>query len=252
FVVAALRPTVRIESLPDEGEPKLDQVLLIDGALPGPEQLLLEKHFAQAHHLGAGSTLAPAGGAPALAVSGVAVSPEYLWVSRDENDPMPTPDAFGVGWMRRSAQRALARQLIAHGAEPGPFELALSEGGANVLLIGARPGVAAPSLAREVERALGAGPGVHAVASDALPGIKLMQLDLDGYKGMAAFFPFFFLSVAAFIVGSAMASLVDAQPATVGTLMALGVAPGRVLAHYLAYALTLGGAGGALGAVLGQ
>jgi putative ABC transport system permease protein len=251
-VIDDRHPTLRVESLPEQGQPELDRVLVIDGTLPSPGQLLLEKHFAQHHHLTVGSPITPSGGARALTVSGIAVSPEYLWVSRDENDPMPTPDDFGVGWMRRSQQRALAEQLVQHGADPAPLELARSAEGANELLVEGRSGVMGAALAGEVDRALGQSPQIHAVPGDELPGVKLMQMDLDGYKGMAVFFPFFFLSVAAFIVGSAMARLVDAQRATIGTLMALGVGGGRVLTHYVGFAVTLGGVGGVLGAALGQ
>ncbi len=84
-----------------------------------------------------------------------------------------------------------------------------------------------------------------------LPGVRLLQMDVDGYKGMAAFFPLFFLGVGAFIVASLLGRLVDAQRPLIGTLMALGVGRARVLGHYLAYALALGGGGALAGALAG-
>jgi putative ABC transport system permease protein len=76
-------------------------------------------------------------------------------------------------------------------------------------------------------------------------------MDVDGYKGMAGFFPVFFLGVGAFIVSSIVGRIVDAQRGLIGTFMALGVSRRSVLAHYLAHALVLGMVGSVLGAVVG-
>jgi putative ABC transport system permease protein len=65
---------------------------------------------------------------------------------------------------------------------------------------------------------------------------------------MAWIFPVFFLAVGGFIVASMLGRHVDAQRALIGTFAALGVERSRILSHYLAHAVTLGGLGAALGA----
>jgi putative ABC transport system permease protein len=185
----------------------------------------LEKHLAQHHHLSPGATIRVAEDSRLLRVAGVGVSAEYLWVARDEHDVMPSPDAFGVAWRRGHA---------------GAF---------NQILVSCDPDDA-PSVTTALRQVLGprfvdALPGVR------LPGVRLLQMDVDGYKGMAAFFPFLFLGVGAFIVAALLGRLVDAQRPLIGTMMALGVGRARVLAHYLGFALALGGTGALAGAVVG-
>ena len=221
---------LRLLSLPDAGQPTLDRVLVLSGSLPGPGEVLIEKHFAQKRHLARGASLELiAGGTPhRVRVSGVAVSAEYLWVARDRADFMPDPAEFGVGWMRAS-------------------DLAAFPAAGHQLLVDVR----APATAAAVAHALGSARVIRSTPQDQLVGVRLLQLDVDGYRGMAAFFPIFFLAVGAFIVAAIMARLVDAQRALVGTLMALGVGRGRMLAHYLAYGLVLGGCGALVGVAAG-
>lgn len=221
---------LRLLSLPATGQPALDRVLVLSGSLPGPGEVLLEKHFAEKRHLrpGASLDLLVRGEPRRVKVAGIAVSAEYLWVARDRADFMPDPAEFGVGWM-------------------GEGELAGLPAAGHQLLIDLRAG----GDAEAVERALGSARVIRATPADQLVGVRLLQLDVDGYRGMAAFFPIFFLAVGAFIVAAIMARLVDAQRALVGTLMALGVGRARVLGHYLAYGLVLGGCGALVGVAAG-
>ena len=70
------RVALRVLSLPASGQPVLDRVLVVSGRLPEhADEVLLEKHLAQHHGLGAGDTIRlDAGGvARELRVSGVGV-----------------------------------------------------------------------------------------------------------------------------------------------------------------------------------
>lgn len=251
--VGTHRATLRLLSLPDEGEPRLDRLQLVAGALPGPGQLVLEQHFARFHGLEPGARVDVAG--TSLEVTGVVVSAEYLWVARNEHDFLTPPAQFGVAWARRAVQRRVAAAWLQQGGDTArapAVEVAAGPAPGNQLLVQAHPDVSPAALAKQVTTALGAGRALAATPADELVSTRLMQMDLDGYKGMAAFFPLFFLLVSAFIVGATLARLVDAQRVTIGTLMALGLAPSRLLAHYLGHAAALGGLGAVLGAVVGE
>ncbi|HTL35646.1 MAG TPA: FtsX-like permease family protein [Kofleriaceae bacterium] len=228
--VGADHAQLRLLSLPEAGQPVLDRVLVLSGSLPGAGEVLIEKHFADKRHLARGSSLdlLVGGAARRVQVAGVAVSAEYLWVARDRTDFMPDPAEFGVGWMRAS-------------------ELADFPASGHQLLVELHP----DGDAGAVERALGSARVIRSTPEDQLVGVRLLQLDVDGYRGMAAFFPIFFLAVGAFIVAAIMARLVDAQRALVGTLMALGVGRTRMLGHYIAYGLVLGGCGALAGVAAG-
>lgn len=251
--VPGLRATLRILSLPDSGEPALDRTLVIEGALPaGDGEVLVEKHFATRHGLASGSAL-DVGPGVSLRVSGVAVSAEYLWVARDETDFMTSPDELGVAWMRRGALRGLATTLLARGDEAlasPALRIAASDGMGDQLLVQPVEGVAPAKLVAGVRGVLGER-ALRETAADDLVGVKLLQMDVDGYRGMAAFFPLFFLTVAAFILASALARTVDAQRSIIGTWLALGVRRSRILVHYLSYALVLGVGGAILGGLAG-
>jgi putative ABC transport system permease protein len=229
----------------------------LSGRLPSAaDEVLLEKHLAQHHGLREGDTVTVAIGSLArtLRVSGIAVSAEYLWVSRDENDVFPSPDAFGVGWMARDALADLSLAVLsvspaAVAGLPG-IGVAADARASDQILVDPAPGASDEDAKAAVLRVLGARVlGVTPAAR--LVGPRLLQMDVDGYKGMAAFFPVFFLGVAAFIVAAILGRIVDVQRALVGTFAALGVGRARVLAHYLAYAVVLGGFGSTLGALAG-
>jgi putative ABC transport system permease protein len=252
--VAGGRAALRLISLPDEGEPSLDRVLLLEGSMPRQDEILLEKHFARYHGLTAGMTLPLGAGAAPVHVSGVAVSAEYLWVSRNENDILPSPADFGVGWMRRAALRNLAQRMLDTGGQAMQGASLLAAAGdaqGTELLVQPGRGVEAASVAASLRAMLGAQRIIRLTRGEDLVGVRLLQMDLDGYRGMAAFFPVLFLAVAAFVIASLLARLVDAQRSVIGTFLALGVGRAKILGHYLSHALVLGSAGAALGAGLG-
>ncbi len=252
-VVGKTRAELRVLSLPASGQPELDRVLVLEGALPRDGEILLEKHFAQRHALRAGSSVAlSAGGVDrTLRVSGVGTAAQWLWVARSDADPMPSPDTFGVGWMRRGALAELAKPIEASLGPEAPEDLrvAASPTDSNELLVMAGPaGVEAARTA--VARVLGPR-ARRSVDAAHLTGIRLLQMDVDGYEGMATFFPIFFLGVGTFIVASILSRLVDAERAIIGTLLAIGVRARRILGAYLGHAVVLGGVGALFGAILG-
>jgi len=250
------RVALRVLSLPRSGQPRLDRVLVVSGHLPeSADEVLLEKHLAQHHRLAAGDTIVvdASGVRRELRVSGVGVSAEYLWVARDAHDIFPSPDEFGVGWMQRPGLRDVAVTIARASPEvaQGVEGLSVAAGdGTNQVLVDRAPG--APP--EEVMASLGAALGDRVVAvtpKERLVGIRLLQMDVDGYRGMAGFFPVFFLGVGAFIVAALLARLVDAQRPVLGTLMALGVSRASVLFQVLGHALALGVVASVTGALAG-
>ena len=232
-------------------------MLLFSGRLPRADgEVLLEKHLAEHHHLKAGDalTVQVPGLERSLSVTGGAVSAEYLWVTRDAQDVFPSPATFGVGGCRGQRCRRWRRPCWRLRLTPWSPRRASSWRRATRPAISScwnRLGAADGAIVGELEKTLGPEQVLSATPQENLAGVRLLQMDVDGYKGMAAFFPFFFLGVGAFILASVLGRLVDAQRPVIGTLLALGVGQGKVLRHYLAYALILGVAGALLGATLG-
>ena len=151
--------------------------------------------------------------------------------------------------MRRGGLRDVAQALRAGSPDLPGLGVAADDGVGNQLLLDPVSPADDAAVTAAAEELLGPGDVLRATPAAKLVGIRLLEMDVDGYKEMAAFFPFFFLGVGAFIVASILARLVDAQRALVGTLAALGVGRARILGHYLAFALVLAGAGALLGAL---
>lgn len=89
----------RLISIPLQHQPTLNQVVVVSGHYPqNANEVLVERHFADFHHLQAGAELklqTPAG-SKSVRVAGVAVSAKYLWVARNRQDVFPSPSNFGV------------------------------------------------------------------------------------------------------------------------------------------------------------
>ncbi len=257
-----LKVTGRLISLPPTGMPRLDRLLVVSGGLPGRGQLLVEQHFARYHQLGVGARVRldlPGERGRDLRISGVAVSPEYLWVSRDTQDPMPTPLEFGVFWIDRADLGAISGRFEAR-AIWLPLGVALFAkdlvGGAdpshgNQLLVQAEPGADLQRVRRDLVAALGTDQVLSATTRSDLPSIRLLQLDLDGFRGMAWFFPLLFLGVAGFMTLASMGRVVDSQRTVIGTFLALGMPRGRLIGHFLGLSVLPAVAGSVAGAALG-
>ncbi|MBM3267460.1 MAG: ABC transporter permease [Candidatus Sericytochromatia bacterium] len=253
----------RLISLPGpRAQPRFDRLHMVRGGLPGPGEVVVEQHLAAFHRTEPGDTITvdlPGARGHALRVSGIALSAEYLWVTRDNNDPMPTPDQFGVLWAGRADMAAIARRvgavilwapagklLLAGDLMPAARPEAITQ-----IMVEPRPGASASEVAAAIRDALGADRVLDVVAREDIPAMRMLQMDLDGLRGMALFFPALFLAAAIFMAAAAQARFVDAQRATIGTLLALGMPRRRVLSHYLLQALLPGGAGTVLGVLAG-
>ncbi|MBI5498335.1 MAG: ABC transporter permease [Deltaproteobacteria bacterium] len=259
----------RIISLPDAGQPVLDQVVLVAGELPRTGQVLVEKRFARFHHLEAGSSVEVRVGEVkrAFTVSGLAVSAEYLWVARSRQDIFPQPTEFGVMWLRRSDLAGVAKTVGAAmmfrppaSGTPDAAAQALQRlvltashvDHGNELLVDVAAGRDPRAVLAGVRSLLGPDRVNEAVPRDELVGVELLRLDVDGFREMAGFFPFFFLAVGAFIVLALLGRMVDAQRALIGTFRALGLHTGAIHRHYLGFALVVCATGVVPGALLGM
>ncbi|MFO7945372.1 MAG: FtsX-like permease family protein, partial [Armatimonadota bacterium] len=83
------------------------------------------------------------------------------------------------------------------------------------------------------------------------PSNYLLQMDLEGYKSLAVFFPLLFLFCAALTIYTLMVRIVNSQRNQIGFLRASGVPVHVLTRHYLLYSLICGGLGSVLGVSLG-
>lgn len=229
----------RIVSIERRGEPGVQRLFIRRGNPLTPErtgEVLVSEPFALAHRLEPGGriTAVVASRRVRLRVSGIALSPEYVFASA--GSMVPDDRRFGILWMsHRDAARALGMDgafddavfTLEHGADPGAVVVA-------------------------VDRVLRPWGGRGATGRDGIPSHKFLTQEMDQLRGTATVVPVIFLAVAAFLLNLVLGRLLGTQREQMASLRALGYTRGALARHYLSMAAVvvllgalLGTAGGA-------
>src|SRR5207244_7432780 len=108
------------------------------------------------------------------------------------------------------------------------------------------------ALVRRVEALLKPYGGQAAMLREDQPSNRLLQENLKGFSSMALLMPSLFLAVAGLTTYTLLTRLVHSQRRQIGLLRAEGLPSGRILTHYLRYALIVGAVGGVAGALAGS
>lgn len=232
--------TGRIISVPDQGLPRINKLVVLRGRYLGPpdrREVLLEHGFADAHNYKPGESIYPVveGVRRQFSIAGIVSSPEYLYVVGSKENLFPTPDSFGVMWMRR-------RQLES---------LLDMQGMINEVCV-----LTEPARREQIMRAMHAelrrfGAETPMPQEDQ-PSRALLDEDREGLKQFAIIFPALFIGMAAMTVYSTAARTVARERQQIGFLRASGLSARRVGLQYLAFATLTGLAGALPGVLLGQ
>ncbi len=233
--------TGRVISIPDENRAEINKLIVLEGEYLGPpdrRELLLERGFAEVHGYKPGDTIYPVvnGVRRAFRVAGIVSSVEYLYVVRSKENLFPTPESFGVMWMRRrQAERlfgmhGLINEIVAMTADGHERDRLMSAMYADLRRFGATP----------------------PVPQEEQPSRQLLDQDLAGLGQFAVIFPSLFIGAAALTVFSILARTVERERRQIGFLRASGLPAWRVALQYLAFAGLMGVVGVIPGVVLGQ
>jgi putative ABC transport system permease protein len=210
----------RLISLPDGRNPLINSLHLRSGRLPESgrsDAVVVSEPFAEAHGLRAGDRLGAIinGRRETLTVSGVALSPEYIY-QLGPADLIPDFERFGVLWMNR---RALGRA----------FDM---DGAFNSAAMTLRPGGDPARVIAEVDRLLENYSGLGAYDREDQISHKILTQEIDQLKVHAAILPAIFLSVSAFLLSVLMARIVRNQRQQVAVLKAFGYHRGELVRHF--------------------
>ena len=211
-------------SLPDPAT-GLNRLYLRAGRLPeGDREVAVNEAFATAHGLVPGDRLDATvnGRRRALTISGVVLSPEFVYLIR-LGDVFPDYKRYGVLWMPRAPLAALA------GME-GAFDdvvLTLQAGANERAVIGA--------LDRELERWGGAG----AIGRADQTSHRYLSDEVRQLQAEADVVPWLFLGVAAFLLHVVLSRLMAQERSQVAVLKAFGYGTPAIAWHYLKLALAI-------------
>jgi len=229
--------TGRLISLPVHAGPALNEPFLRRGRYPaGDDEVLASEGFALAHRLQPGAYVVAVvnGHRRALQIVGIALSPEFIYSIRP-GEMMPDEARFGQFWMER---RALSSAFDMEGAfNDASFALTPLAIHANV--------IAAIDAVLDRYGSLGAVPRTQQLSH------WFVENELNQLQTMGFFIPAIFLSVSAFLLNVVLTRLIGVQREQIAALKALGYTSGELGLHYVLWAVAIGVAGSAAGAIGG-
>jgi len=236
--------TGQLLSLPEGGQPTLNQLVVREGRLPRPgreAEAVVSESFAEAHDLGFGDEVTAIinGRRRVVTVVGVALSPEYVYQIAPGGF-FPNPERFGVLWMTRSALGAAYDM-------DGAFNSA-----SFTFTAGATP----EDVLDRIDQVLGPYGGRDAYLRDDQVSHRFLTEELRQLEQLITVMPVIFLGVAAFLLNVVIGRLIRTQREVIATLKAFGYSDSAVGLHYMGMVMVivvLGSVGGvAVGTWLGQ
>ncbi len=229
----------RIISVPEDGQPQLNQLYLREGRYIQPNrpgEALVSEAFAKVHDLHPGGTVKAVinGRLDTLRIVGIALSPEYVYQIRP-GDVLPDDKRFGVFWM---GEKELAPA----------FDM---DGAFNDVTVTLTPMANESEVIERLDRTLDRYGGLGAYARKDQPSHQFVLNELRNLRGMALIAPTIFLLVAAFLLNVVLTRLINTQRSQIATLKAFGYTNFEVGVHYMQLVLIIVVIGVVIGSLLG-
>ena len=228
-----------LTSVPGEGQPRLNQLVLRSGRWldpADPDEAIINEPLADAHGLALGDRFFAVinGHRRALTVVGTALSPEFIY-SLGPGAILPDDRRFGVIWMGRDALAAA-------------YDL---KSAFNDVTVSLWRGTAPEQVVDRIDGLLEPYGGVNAVArADQLSNWFVMN-EIDQIRTMVTILPTIFLAVAAFLGHMVLGRLIATERAEIGLLKAFGYSHLEVGWHYAKLVLAIALIGAVIGSLLG-
>ncbi len=227
------------QSIPDGRQPQLNQLHLRAGQLPEAnrnDQVLLSEAFAEAHELQPGDRLSVVinGRYQALWISGIALSPEYIYQIRP-GDLFPDFSRYAILWMNRDALESA-------------FDM---EGAFNNVALTLYAGASPQTTIDHLDQLLEPWGGLGAYGREDQLSHRFIEQELEQIAAMAVFLPLIFIGVSAFLLNVVAARLIRTQREQIAVLKAFGYDSLAVAMHYLMLVLVIVLIGSVLGVLLG-
>jgi putative ABC transport system permease protein len=223
-------------SLPDSGQPRLNNVHLRRGRLPlTPDEVLTSEAFAAENELRPGASIAAVinGRWRTLRICGIAITPEY--VQETQGNAFPDHRRFGLLWMRRHS-------LAAAMGMDGAF---------NDVTIALARGASEGDVIASVDRVLARYGGLGAYGRSEQTSHRFLRDELAQDRITSMVIPAIFLAVAALLIHLLLVRLVASQREQIAVLKAFGYSNATVARHFAMFGLVIVALGAAAGIPVG-
>ena len=223
-------------SLPENGEPRLNNIHVRRGRLPvHADEVLASEAFSAQNALLPGSHLSAIinGRWRTLRVCGIAITPESVYESR--GDAFPDHRRFGILWMHRG-------HLAAAMGMRGAF---------NDVTFALAPGASEADVIADVDRTLARYGGLGAYGRAEQSSHRFMEGELAQDRVMSMMMPAIFLAVAALLIHLMLMRLVQSQREQIAVLKAFGYENAAVARHFAGFGLVIVIFGSAAGIPVG-
>lgn len=225
----------RVIGMPSDDQPAINQIDIIDGTYlePGDSTaVLVEEHMASDFDLEVGDTFEIVG--QTVTVTGIVVSPEYLWPAKDRQTLFTPPGTFGVVFSDEANLESIEGPAVQ-----------------DQVLVLYEDNVVVEDVDSEVESAAESANATDIQTLKKQPSNATINEEIGGLQTMAVALPLLFLAAAGMAIYVVITRLVYSQRGVIGTLRASGFKAKTLSRHYRSYGLGVGLVGAAMGAVLG-
>jgi len=228
-----------VVSIPDDPQQWLNRLHLRRGSWIENDRsagVLISEGFADAHGLGPGDRVTAIlnGRKQALRITGVALSPEFIY-QLPPGEVLPDDRRFCVIWMGRRALEAA-------------FNM---EGGFNDVCLTLLPDANEQAVIDELDEVLGPYGGVGAYGRADQASHEFVSNEIEELRSMALVVPTIFLAVAAFLLNVVMGRIIQTQREQIAALKAFGYGNAAIGAHYAAFVFVIALSGAAVGVAAG-
>jgi putative ABC transport system permease protein len=225
----------RLVSVPDNGQPLLNQLFLRRGSWLTPrsdDEVLAGEAFVNANNLRVGDYISAVinGRLKRLRIVGVALSPEYIYEIKP-GDMVPDNRHFGVLWMNEEALS-------------NAYDL---DGAFNDLTVTLMRGANSADVIQRIDQLIEPYGGLGAYDRKDQMSHQFVQNEIDQNKNMGLFAPSIFLGVSAFLINVVMSRTINSQREQIAALKAFGYTNLEVGWHYIKSMLLIVAAALALG-----
>ncbi|WP_244241567.1 ABC transporter permease [Leptospira jelokensis] len=198
----------------------INTIYLTKGSLPKQnEEVVISESFAKANGLEPGAELSTiiGGKRVLLTVTGIGLSPEYVYVFRPGN-PLPDDKHYGIFWMKREAIETNFN-----------FESSFNQ----VVFQLTKDPLDRKRTLHDLDLLLEEYGGLGAKERKFLPSESFLNDEFRQLRTTAVFLPGIFLAIAAFLLHIISNRLITKEREQIATLRALGYTALQIVFHYL-------------------